>query len=296
MNRHGVGDAFGLILAHDLTAMLTWVPVAYANSNIEGVHQVRVALRRMRAATSIFSKAMPQNILTKWTEEMRWLASSLGSARDLDVFINESLIPIAGKTPFTHGETMLLELTQNRSSQLYAEVQNTLDSTRYHTFVEEFSRWLESNQWFQGDMPVKDRLKMTQSVRHFAIKSLNKRFQKLCLLGEDLTLLSDEQLHAVRIECKKMRYATDFFSTLFSEDKIKQFIRQLKAIQTILGLMNDVAILPNTLNALLEGVTDPDVLRYSGAVLGWRAKGYDDTRKRLANCWSQFLSTPPPWL
>lgn len=295
MNRHGVGDAFGLIVHHDLATMLTWIPVVRADSDIEGIHQVRVALRRMRAATSVFSKAMPQKSLTKWAEEMRWMASALGPMRDLDVFINESLIPIVGKTPFTQGETVLLELTKNRRSQLFTEVQNTLESPRYHTFVEDFSRWLEGHQWFQGDMPVKDRLKMTQGVQEFAIKSLNKRFQKLCLPIEELAALPDVQLHALRIACKKMRYTTDFFSTLFPEDKLRPFIRRLKAIQTILGLMNDVAVLPNTLNPLLEGVTDPDVWRYSGAVLGWHAKGYDDARKRLAHHWSQFLSTPPPW-
>lgn len=294
-NRHGVGDAFGLILRNDLKAMLAWAPIAYANSDIEGVHQVRIALRRLRSALSTFAKAMPQNMCSSWSEEVRFFASALGPTRDLDVFINESLIPILGKTPFTQGEKMLLAQATARREQLYTEVQRTLDSPRYQTFVKDFSQWLEMRGWFQVDMPAKHRIKLTRSVRDFAAITLEKRFNKAFIMGENLALMTDEDLHELRIECKKIRYTTEFFSSLFPDNNLKSFIRNLKAIQNILGLMNDVAILPNTLNTLLNGTTDPDVLRFSGAVLGWRTREYDDMRHHLHNRWSDFVASEKPW-
>jgi len=275
--------------------MLSWVPVAYANSDVEGVHQVRIALRRMRSALAIFSRAMPANVLSPWSEEMRWMAAALGPARDLDVFISESIVPLLGKTPYSHGEKVLMELARNKRAELYVQVQHTLDSPRYQIFVKDFSHWLEMRGWFQRDMLAKDRLKMTQGIRNFSIKILEKRFRKICVNGESLETLSDEALHELRIECKKMRYATDFFSLLFPGESMRLFVRNLKAIQNILGLMNDVAALPRVMDGLVDGLTNPEVLRFSGTVLGWRTKGYADARQHLTTRWSHFISIPPPW-
>jgi len=295
MNRHGVSDAFGLILQHDLEAMCGWAPVAYENSDCEGIHQMRVSLRRMRSALSVFSRVIAPDLLSPWSDDMRWIANALGPARDMDVFLNESISPLAGKTPFTHGEQVLRELTRTRRDQLQLQLQQTLNSQRYQNFIKEFSKWLENHGWFQWDMPARDRLKMTQSVRDFAIRTLDRRLSKTCQRGKDLASMSDEQLHELRIECKKLRYATDFFSTLFPGDKLRNFVQNLKAIQNILGLMNDVAVLPSVIDPLLEGVSDPEVLRFAGAVFGWRAKGYDDARKLFEMRWSQFMVTSPPW-
>ncbi|MBF0108802.1 MAG: CHAD domain-containing protein [Magnetococcales bacterium] len=296
MSRHGTGDAFGMILQQNLAIMQMWVPVAYDHSDCEGIHQMRVCLRKMRSALSLFSKAISPQRFATWGEDMRWIAAALGPARDLDVFLNESLCPLLGKTPFKEGERILLERAQNQRKELQFQVRQTLDSPRYRTFVQEFAKWLEMRGWFPWDMPPRERVRMNRSIREFSVKALDRRLMKTCFLGKNLSSMSDTELHALRIECKKMRYATDFFASLFPREKVAPFLQNLKAIQNILGLMNDVAVLPNIIDPLVEEAFHADVLRFSGAVFGWRAKGYADARGHLDLCWSQFIATVPPWL
>lgn len=291
----GVGEAFGVIVGHELNQLQTWIPIAHANSNVEGVHQARVSLRRMRSAVGVFAKAMPLDSLKSWSDTMRWLATALGPARDMDVFLEESLQPVLGKTTFNTGETVLLELTRSRRLALQTQVCTTLDSPRCREFVSGLDRWLVDRSWFQQDIPAKDRLKLTRGIGVFACETLEKRFGKLLLRGKDLTTLSAPELHELRIECKKMRYACDFFSSLLPENRLRLFLRHLKTIQGVLGLMNDVATLPSTLNSLLEGVSEVEVLRFAGVILGWRAKGYEDQRLQLSRYWDEFRKSPVPW-
>ena len=94
-----INEAFAAILRHNFDDMLSWIPVAYNREDIEGVHQVRVALRRLRSAISVFRKAIPRSITDPWNEEMRWVAGEFGLTRDLDVLIDEGLEGVAGKIP-----------------------------------------------------------------------------------------------------------------------------------------------------------------------------------------------------
>ncbi|MBF0436384.1 MAG: CHAD domain-containing protein [Magnetococcales bacterium] len=291
----GVGEAFGRIVGHELKQLQTWIPIAHDNSDVEGIHQARVSLRRMRSAVGVFAKSMPLDSLKPWSDTMRWLATALGPARDMDVFLEESLRPVLGKTSFRTGETVLLELTQARRLALQAQVCATLESPRCQEFISGFDRWLAERTWFQQDIPATTRLKLTRGIGVFARETLEKRYGKLVLRGKDLTSLSSPELHELRIACKKMRYASDFFSSLLPENRLRLFLRNLKTIQGVLGLMNDVATLPSTLDSLLEEVTEVQVLRFAGVVLGWRAKGYEDQRLQLPRNWEEFLKSPLPW-
>ncbi|MBF0421964.1 MAG: CHAD domain-containing protein [Magnetococcales bacterium] len=293
---HSVSDAFGLILEQELLQLQTWIPVAHANSDPEGVHQVRVSLRRMRSAMAIFGKVLPREEISPWADTTRWLASSLGPARDLDVFMNESILPVVGRTPYLQGESVVMELARQRRLEMQHQLQQTLDSPRCQEFMGRFGPWLVARSWFQKDIPARNRLKLTRSIVDFARQSLDKRYLQTQRHGQDITTLSDPELHELRIECKKLRYVADFFSSLFSENRMHLFIRNLKSMQNILGLMNDVAVLPALLDNLLQGVTDVEALRFSSAILGWRSKGYEDARRYLETRWSEFSNTPLPWL
>ena len=102
---HSVSDAFATIMQHNFDYLLTWEEAARSWDDIEGVHQFRVTLRRMRSALSLFRDAIPQSARKYWSDELRWVASELGMARDLDVFISEGLSTDVEELPLTgcHG-------------------------------------------------------------------------------------------------------------------------------------------------------------------------------------------------
>ena len=288
-------EAFGDILRSDFNNAMSWAPVAYNREHIEGVHQVRVSFRRLRSAVSIFRKAIPREITDPWNEEMRWIASGFGPARDLDVFIDESLDAMAGKLPSMVGEQKLRKLALKHQEAAYAEVKTLMDSDRYKQFIANFDQWIKDFGWFQEEMPAETRAQLGKSVVKYAKMIMSRRLAVVLRTGEEMETMSDEALHQLRIECKKLRYATEFFHSLFEPKAMAEFTLQLKEVQGLLGIMNDIAVMPTLLNTLLEKSRDPELFRYAGALLGWRCHQGANVRQQLIAPWAAFSKRSVPW-
>lgn len=288
-------EAFGSILRSDFDNVLSWAPVAYNREHIEGVHQVRVSFRRLRSAVSLFRKAIPREIMDPWNEEMRWIAGGFGPARDLDVFIDEGLNAMAGKLPSMPGEEKLLKLAVKHQEAAYAEVKILMDSDRYKNFITNFDPWIKDFGWFQEEMPAEIREQLGKSVVKYAKMIMSKRLAVVLQAGEEMETMSDEALHQLRIECKKLRYATEFFHALFEPKAMAEFTLQLKDVQGLLGIMNDIAVMPNLLNTLLGKSKDPELFRYAGALLGWRCHQGANIRQQLLAPWAAFSKRSIPW-
>jgi CHAD domain-containing protein len=102
-------EAFVTIMSHNMQYLYEWEQAAHSWADIEGVHQVRVTLRRKRSALAIFRPALPKAATAGWAQEMRWAAGETGLARDLDVFITEALGAVAGKLELP-GEQKLADI------------------------------------------------------------------------------------------------------------------------------------------------------------------------------------------
>jgi CHAD domain-containing protein len=293
--RQTINDAFASILRHNFDDMLQWIPVAYSREDIEGVHQVRVALRRLRSAISVFRKAIPRTITDPWNDEMRWVASEFGPTRDLDVLITEGLEGVTGKIPLPEGEKKLRAIASQHQDAAYGRLHLLIDDARYKTFVTNFDQWITVRGWFQVDMPSETRAYLGNEITFYAKKVLKKRLSVVLGAGTSLESLSDPELHQLRIECKKLRYATEFFSALFDNKAMSEFTAQLKEVQSLLGTLNDVAVMPPLLNTLLEGSPDPDLNAYAGALIGWRSYQAADIRRQLVSPWKTFSRTVAPW-
>ncbi|MBF0462022.1 MAG: CHAD domain-containing protein [Magnetococcales bacterium] len=293
--RQSINEAFEAILRHNFDDLLNWIPVAYSREDIEGVHQSRVALRRLRSAVSAFRKAIPRTITDPWNEEMRWVAGEFGPTRDLDVFIAEGLEEVKGKIPMPEGEKRVRELAFQHQDAAYARLHTLIDSDRYKTFVTHFDQWIRVHGWFQVDMPSETRAYLGTGIVRYAKRVLSKRMCVVLATGASLETMSDTELHQLRIECKKLRYATEFFAALFDSKSMTEFSAQLKEVQGLLGTLNDVAVMPHLLDGLLEGEKDPNVLHYAGALIGWRSYQSADIRKQLVAPWKVFSRTASPW-
>lgn len=294
--RQNISEAFALILRHNFDYMLSWAPIAYEGSDIEGVHQVRVAFRRMRSALVLFRKVVPREISDPWGVEMRWIASELGPARDLDVFIDEGLQQMSGKIPLAVGEQKLAAIAKEHQGVAYEKVRAMFDSDRYKNFCRDFDLWINNCGWYQEDLKSSVRARLNTSIRLYAAKVLNKRVTKVLQTGERKNEMVSEELHQLRIEGKKLRYATDFFSPMFSPGGMSEFNAHLKSLQGLLGTMNDVSVMPGLLEGLLKDVTDFETIQYAGSVIGWRAREYEEVRGELESRWDAFASTAFPWL
>jgi CHAD domain-containing protein len=291
------GDAFATIIRQNFSTMLTWEPVAALGTDIEGVHQMRVVLRRMRSAVIIFRGAIPRVASDPVGEEMRWAANALGPARDLDVFIDEGLAPMSGRIPLRpEGEAKLLAIATARKAAAYVQVREMIASARYIQFRQSLPQWLDSKAWEQQAMTPAQSKALRGSILSYARNILTKRMRIVLQTGMDMDNKTADELHQLRIECKKLRYATEFFTPLFDREAMDPFVLALKELQGTLGVLNDVAVTRHLLESLLDGATDPDVFAYAGAIMGWRARQYEELRTQLTPQWSNFSRMVSPWM
>ncbi|MFO1352676.1 MAG: CHAD domain-containing protein [Gammaproteobacteria bacterium] len=290
--QQSVGEALRALLLKQLEALAANEDAARAPTNPEGVHQMRVALRRMRSALRLFRPALSRALEQRWAEDLRWIAARLGAARDLDVFIHDSLEPTAGCLPLP-GHAALGALAERRRRRAYRTVNQLLGSARYARFKQNFRAWLTASGGWAGVLPVKRRARLQENIMPFARQCLTRQARKIATMGARLDRDSQPALHALRIQCKRLRYAAEFFAPLFQG--MDDFIDHLKALQDQLGVMNDTAVMRHLLDDLLAGRKNPALERYASALIGWRAHHYYAARDRFDECWRQFAAARQPW-
>ena len=197
----------------------------------EAIHQARVALRRMRSALSIFRPVVEDAHYPALASELRWLAGSLGDARDLDVLIER--VPDAAE-----------RLSPVRDAA-YAAALAALDSQRARDLMLQLVEWSAIGAWRTA--PV-DPVLTERPAERFAARALDRMRRRIKRRGRHLAKLDDEERHSVRIQAKRLRYATGFFAALFPGDKAARrhtaFQSALATLQDHLGDLNDLATAP----------------------------------------------------
>jgi CHAD domain-containing protein len=287
-----VSAALAEILRHNFDDMTRWEAKARSWDDIEGVHRMRVTSRRLRAALSSFRSAVPKEVSRHWSEELGWVASQLGRARDLDVFIAEGLASVQEKLPLPGADKMLMLAEQHRAAA-YEVVRATLDSDRYAEIKRVFPPWAETAAWEQADLAEEQRKRLDMDVADYARKRLDRSERTVLEAGTDLNKNDPRQLHRVRIQCKKLRYAAEFFSAI--TPGLDVYITQLKGLQDLLGVLNDVSVTSGLLEDLLAGESDLDVIRYSGGLVGWRTRQSYELLDGFEERWQAFVQAKHPW-
>lgn len=288
----GVSDAIRTILKHNLIYLAGWEKAARSPEDIEGVHQTRVAFRRMRSALTIFRQVIPKKVSAGWAKEMRELAGRLGAARDLDVFIDEALGSIRGKLPLPGAEKLEALAIKHRDAA-YEDVCVMLDGDSYKRFKTEFGQWVDTRGWEQASLKEKQRNLLDGDLLSFARKVLDRQERKVLEAGAHVDKHAAEEMHRLRIECKKLRYAAEFFLPLFPG--MDEFIGHMKGLQDLLGVMNDVAVTRHLLDQILEREADTQVLEYAGGIVGWRTCYYHELLYSFERRWDEFVEAKHPW-
>jgi CHAD domain-containing protein len=286
-------DAFAAILRHNYEGMLGWQQSARTWDDIEGVHQMRVAFRRMRSAVSLFRDAIPRQATGVWGEEMRWIAGELGPARDLDVFITEGLGPVAELLPLPGADRLRLVAEERRAQTYREQVVAMLDSERFEHFREHFPTWLDAREWEQVPLKKKQAKRLHSGVVGYARRLLDKQERRVLAAGTHVNRDDAAEMHRLRIECKKLRYAAEFFLPLFHGMDV--FIGHMKGLQDLLGTMNDVSVTHRLLDDLLAGSNDHALLIFAGGLVGWRSCEFRHMLLGFDHHWEEMVEAKHPW-
>lgn len=204
------------------------------SGGVEAVHQARVGLRRLRSAFWLFRPLLEDDDKAPMFEaELRWLAGELGEIRDIDVLLPR----LEDQQRIT-----LAAIRESRFNHLC----NQLHTSRARLLPIELAEWLSTGAWRMepagGDL--RDR-----NLRDFAGDRLEKLRRRIKREGKGLSDLSDEHRHEVRKDAKKLRYAAEFFVSLYPGRKprrrMDRFLDRMEKLQDKLGELNDRAAAPD---------------------------------------------------
>src|SRR5262249_3226737 len=213
---------------------------AVCRGDPEGVHQMRVGLRRLRAAISLFSDVVSDSTLARIKTELKWLTKALAPARDLDVFLAE--MPSLPRRLAASGGDGFHDELAGRQARAHDRAEQVVGSDRFHKMILDVAQWVEAGPWTKAGTT---RRRRAQPSADFAIDELSRRHKKIRKRARKVKTLDPQQRHKLRIAAKKLRYGVEFFAGLFARKRLnkrrKAFLAVLKDLQSALGGLNDVA-------------------------------------------------------
>lgn len=256
------------ILRECFDQIATNVVVVEKLDDPEAPHQLRVGLRRLRSAFSIFSSLLKSPEMTRLKEEARWLGREVGHLRDFDVVANDIVGREAEAHPQELGLSALAGTLRCKAAELRQHLRKLLVDTRGQAFLIDLARFVETRGWLiPADLGQTERL--AAPVTEVASEALGKRWKMVDKRARMLETLDDHQRHELRKELKKLRYAVEFLSSLFPEKDVRPFLKRLKKIQTVFGDLNDATTVRRILSdAEMPGIDDPQAQRAIGWVIG----------------------------
>jgi inorganic triphosphatase YgiF len=273
-------------------------PAALDGRDPEGVHQMRVGLRRLRSAVPLFRHVLPEADADWLKAECGWLAASLGDARNWDVFIAELLAPVRQARPDDPALSALAEVAERERVLGYEVAREAIRSPRHTDLVLRLSAWLDGRGWREGtDAEAMGAL--DAPVRALASRLLHKQRKRALKRGRKFETLSAAERHRVRIALKRVRYSVEFFASLYPGRRLETFLEKLRALQDDLGHLNDVATAQTMLNSIQakapRGRAGLDLQRAAGLVLGWHIRGKADLEPKLIEDWHAMRRAKPFW-
>jgi triphosphatase len=209
----------------------------------EGLHQMRVALRRLRSAISLFYDILSDDRLDTIKTELRWLAREFGPARDLDTFFIEVLKPLRKQHANEPGFVSISKMFARRRLKSHRQALEAVRSARFRRLVLDTAEWVEAGPWSRSENSLMLGCR-EMPIEIYAANQLSQRLKRIRRRGAKLSNHSPEQLHRLRIQGKKARYAVEFFSSVYRGKKAakqrKKNLSSLMQLQRCLGGINDV--------------------------------------------------------
>ena len=295
----GTAAAFQIIARACLRQLLANVPALQAG-DLEGLHQVRVSLRRLRATMSLFDELLQGNQSAALKNELKWLTGACGPARELDVFMEHLVKPFA-RTHRGKEVVALRDDVQHRREDAFSRAQAAIDRARFRALALDVVKWIEIGDWTRDEDKLKQTLR-ERPIARTAAKELRRRCSKILKRGKRLDTLSPQKRHKLRIAAKKLRYASEFFVDVFPgarpARRHREFVGGLKKLQDCLGELNDIVVHEALTAGLIE--RDGKTAAAQRAFTAGRLSGHEEVRaaavlKSATKAHRAFSKLKPYW-
>ncbi len=228
---------------------------------IESLHDMRVATRRMRAALRVFGAYYKPKAVSRLRKGLKRTGRALGPVRDLDVFRAKidsylSTLPVEQQ----HDLDGFLAVLLARRDSARERMNSYLDSAKYRRFKERLGQFVETEGMgsrpiaFDGDEPPPHR------VRHVAPMVIYQRLAAVRAYHDWVSVPHPptERLHSLRIASKRLRYTLEFFREILGPSA-KALIKSIVVVQDHLGNLQDAVVACALLDDFLQrGTWGPD--------------------------------------
>jgi CHAD domain-containing protein len=269
-----LGELAYRVLRKEASAMLARVPGTRLGEDIESLHQMRVATRRMRAGMDMFASVLPVRA-GRLRAELGWLAALLGEVRDLDIQLGR-FDDWTEEMPGDHREALdeLADLLAGHRVQARRALLEALDSRRYERLVSGLVAMLAqgpSSRSTAGRAPAVVTMPELIEERHRAARKAARRAKRTGAATD---------YHRLRIRCKRLRYALEFASGLY-DGELKGFVRQMTRLQDALGSMQDAAVASSRLQVIALTEEGSSLSRAAIFAMGGVARQYRSEAEHL---------------
>jgi len=245
-----MAEAGRKILRFHFAHMLSHENGTRLGEDIEELHDMRVATRRMRAAFEVFRPFLRRKAIKKHLKGLRATGRALGRVRDLDVFMEKAehyleTLP-EGKRA---GLQPLLDVWQQERDSARDKMLVHLDSESYQQFKQDFNEFVSTPgagaRQLSGNNPEPDLVRYVAPILVYTNLAAVRAYDKI------VPNAAIEQLHALRIAFKKLRYTVEFFREVLGPQS-RQVIDDLKNLQDHLGDLNDANVACQILREFIE--------------------------------------------
>jgi CHAD domain-containing protein len=281
-------EAFRATLSDCLAQITANAASLRVGRSAEGLHQLRVAFRRLEAALGAFGWEFGQD----WLEELRGrakiLAGRLAPARDLDVFVSK-LASDPPKSGVSDGLPQLRARAESARDTAWVAVAACIASSDFDLFADDVAALASSQLPLTRDRRLP---RIARSMLDRQVKRVKKR-------GKVAASQEEGDLHRLRIALKKLRYTAEFFAPLYPKREVTNYLQNVRGLQNHLGDLNDVANVRSVVGNLMREKSrkdDDGALRYAaGAMVGWYGAQVPSAIKQALKRYRKFKRIKPFW-
>lgn len=278
------------IIAAELGHLLANQPAASAG-DVEGLHQMRGGIRRLRTVLALFGKQLEPQAAQRFKTGLKRLGQVLGKARDWDVFCTQ-LLPDASRGHIVQSWLESLRSAAEAARRAaHCEMKEEFARPGMTGLVLGMAAWLEPDD-AGSTVPGDDALH--RPMRKLARILLNRMARRVAKHGRHLRRRPIEQLHRLRKALKKLGDSADFLAALYPSKAVQRFQKLCRHLMALLGEANDAAMATGLAKNLCtdgSGELTPAV----ALLARWSDRRRDKALAKLPKAWAKFSAATPFW-
>ncbi|WP_173581752.1 CYTH and CHAD domain-containing protein [Acetobacter musti] len=279
-------DGFRSVVGACLSALAGNLPAAETGEP-EGIHQMRVANRRLRAVLRLFADHLEASVAGVFEDELRRIGRELGEARDRDVFCLETLPATFPDGQSEEWRRLLMDAAMEKRTGAHEQLREELEGPALTALVLSLAAWAEGQPFSGAGASV------TEPLSDVAPVLLDKMARRVRRRGRHIDRLSMEELHSLRKALKRLRYSADCCTGLYPHRTVKSWLKHCRHLQALLGEINDAVVSQNLVVAMSEERIE--LAPAAGALSLWSEKRRRKAIGKLSGAWDEFQDATPFW-